>query len=200
MDNEISILLKKARDLQIPAKYVFDDRNLFKEISELIPTGISLSDLYSNYLMLDPKDLALIYARYKPDLVTVNNFYAFLGIKPIRDNQELKLLIQEWTNNYSKEFQDDMEKLDKISILQEELSEYPALPYTPIEVESVLLHSTMKFHGKTPETDDGYEIFDLTKPNITIPYILWNTNLIQNKNYINFIKEKVLKSDLIIIK
>jgi hypothetical protein len=189
MDNAISLLLKKAREYRVPVKYVTEDRNLFTEINNLLPTEISLNSLYIQFPTILPEDLVLIYAisemrQIAPNeiLQNINNFYGSIGnINTIRDVAELTLLAQEFRNNLQIEFERDMERLDKIEILQEELSQYEVLPYSPIRVESVIFFANMKWKtikhsADSPNIEDGYEIFDSAIPNEMLPFLKWNTN------------------------
>ena len=191
-DNEISILLKKAKEFRIPAKYVFRDRNLFQEITNLIPTGISLNKLSELYPMLEPKELALIYfLNIKPTKEILKIYNDFLSSKV--ELNEFKLLIEEFVQKINQEYREDMERLETIEAFQNELRNYLPLPYTQPNIDSYILYSTMNFLGKSPEITDGYEIFDLATPNLTIPYLKWDTNFIQTKELFKLYKGKTLE-------
>jgi len=178
-DNDISILLKKARELQIPSKFVVDGKNIITEIQSLIPTGKSLNELYEIFLTIQPEDLAMIYAITLPDttqnLQDINVFYDSLRLPKIRDKAELNILVKEWQEKFSQIFEDDMLKLENIEILQEELAKYSSLDSSEIKVESTIIFAEMVFKdGKKPIVEDGYEIFDLSVPDKDVPYIRWN--------------------------
>lgn len=199
-DNEISLLLKKAEILNIPSKYVFEGRNLFKEVQNLISTNISLNELNEKFPMLDPTDLAMIYGLTEISRVSgetvlknINDFYTSLktsDIDLIRDVSELKLIIDDFSTKINQQFSEEMNKLENIKILQEELSEHLPLQHTSIEVESTILYSSMKLNNKTPEIENGYEIFDKTEPNITTPFVRWNT---ESKELFKLYKGKTLE-------
>jgi len=175
-DNEISILLKKARELRIPAKFVKD--NPITEIQNLIPTGKSLNELYEIFTTIQPEDLAMIYAIYAggDSLTKINVFYDSLRLSKIRDQLELNLLIKDWENKFRQEYENDMNKLENIEILQEELAKYSSLDNSQIKVDSIIVSAEMIFKdGRIPTVDDGYEIFDFTNLDKNFPYIRWNT-------------------------
>jgi hypothetical protein len=211
IDNELSLQLKEAVALGVPSKYIIlkDGRyfNVLGEIINLIPTDISLIDLYNLFPTILPEDLAMIYAQYVKEISinqiieNINNFYNLLnqnlnnqstkanlskkqiGLSPIRDRTELNLFINDWRKRYSDELESDRQKLEEILIIQDELGKYEPLEYSPLIVTSNILYIKMKKKdGSTVSLDDSYEIFDLSKPNITLPYIKWNSNIVSFNN------------------
>src|SRR5579883_1903353 len=133
IDNELSLQLKEAVALGVPSKYIIlkDGRyfNVLGEIINLIPTDISLIDLYNLFPTILPEDLAMIYAQYVKEISinqiieNINNFYNLLnqnlnnqstkaslskkqiGLSPIRDRTELNLFINDWRKRYSDELE-----------------------------------------------------------------------------------------------
>lgn len=203
MENEISILLKRARELGIPAKYVHQNENLISKITNLIPTGITLAKLYEEYPF---PDLVMLYAYLKQNAVSkavllneINEFYKTKfnlskdDQNKIKDVQELNLLIEEFKISIQDDFQKDMKQLNKIENVQDQLADYIGLNYTAMDVESVILFSSMKYEERLPVITDEYDIFDQIKPDITVPFIKWNANYFQNKEIFKIYKGKTLE-------
>jgi len=197
-DNDISILLKKARELKIPSKFVrFSNNiytNLIDEINNLILAGKTLNELYDLFETIEPEDLIMIYSlKEKDSLKKINLFYESLRLPKIRDNSELILLNNSWRQKINDDFEYDMNKLDNIESIQKELLKYTPLEYSPINVDSTIIFAEMKFkNDNIPTIDDGYEIFDLSIPNKTLPYIRWNTGT-KNKEVIKLYKGKTVE-------
>jgi hypothetical protein len=189
-DNELSILLREANKLRTPSKFLRYEKgkiyNTYIEIQSLIPTGITLEKLYEMFETILPEDLVMIFSQVKgftnDNLQTVNNFYKLLELSPIQDLGEYKLLYDEWINKNRKAFDVDMNKLKTIEKLQKELKKYKPLEYSPIKLVSSILYLNLEKKGQRDddkdkeekENIDPYEIFDLTIPNQTLPYIKWN--------------------------
>ena len=186
-DNDFSILLKRARELNIPSKFVriTEDKkylNIISEITSLIPTGKTLNELYKIFETIQPNDLAIIYSLNKKEnskqiLIDINEFYNTLKLDKLRDDLELRLLTNEWEKNFQKEIEDDDNKLSFIETIQEELSKQESLNYSPIQVDTITIFAEMQFKdGRTPTLNDGYEIFDFSVPSKYLPYITWDRN------------------------
>ena len=194
-DNDVSILYKEAQKLQVPTKLVQIKTeirdgteiktysNMIQDIQTQIAAGISLMGMATQFA-IDPKDLAMIYAIFqsramelKDILFTINQFYEQIGINKIRDIAELRLLTAEFRKNLSEELEDEKEELEDILTIQGELESYPPLKSSPITLETIVLKADMLFKNKEPIPEDGYEIFDLSRPNSDIPYLRWNSTL-----------------------
>ena len=114
MDNDISILLKEAKRLKIPSKFVqIRDKkysSMIDEIKSLIPTGMNLYSLYEIFTTILPEDLVILYTVVQgvseEVLNEINGFNTSLEISKIRDVAELKLLIQDWNRKYVAEFEE----------------------------------------------------------------------------------------------
>lgn len=202
-DNNISLLLKRARELAIPAKYVAkDSSSLIDKITAAIQTGTSLFNIFDQFVLKDKEnlsaeDLAMLFVsayQVSEDLLNIiNNFYNSLIQNQIyeekqvsrmrlRDVQELQLIKEDWINRYNQEFQNDMTKLENIEIIQEALSNNTPLPYSPIEITSSIISATMIKQSNKEEkenntaivVEDAPEIFDMAVPNHVLPYVRWN--------------------------
>tara|TARA_R110001599_G_scaffold240507_1_gene440095 strand:- start:78 stop:3698 length:3621 start_codon:yes stop_codon:yes gene_type:complete len=202
MDNDISILLKEAKRLKIPSKFVqIRDKkysSMIDEIKSLIPTGMNLYSLYEIFTTILPEDLVILYTVVQgvseEVLNEINGFNTSLEISKIRDVAELKLLIQDWNRKYVAEFEENMNKLDRIEEIQEELSKFVPLDFSPVKVESSIILAQMQFKdGRVPTTDDAYEIFDFSIPQKNLPYIRWNTSNSTNKELIKIYTGKTLE-------
>jgi hypothetical protein len=183
MDNDISILLKLSKKLGVPSKFVDLEKgaNIINDINSLIPTGESLNKLYEFFTKIQPEDLIIIYARKvgvtKETLLKINAFNDTLKLPPIRDSAELNILVREWEKKYVDEYNNDMQKLENIEIIQEELDKNDFLDFSPINVDSTIIVAEMVLkNGETPTVDNGYEIFDMAIPNKELPYIRWNNS------------------------
>ena len=175
-DNDISILLKKAKELNIPAKYVIisnssQPRNSIAEILTIIPTGITLPNLQLKFPSINSRDLGILYAKTEGvsqiNLEKVNSFFLENKIEKINDTIELKLLIADWLKKFKEEFDMDMQKLENIEILQKELAKYPSVVYSPIQIDSTIVFA------KVEKVED---VFDKSKPKKVLPYIRYNNN------------------------
>ena len=195
-DNDNSIQLKAAQEVGITKKFLNgENKNTIPEIISLFNAGKSLIELYSLFDKIFPEDLAILYSKARSSdknlLKNINEFYSALKIDKISDDTELRLLIQQWDENYKKLFEEESKEYEKILIIQELLAEYAPLSRSPIKTESAILFSEMEFKNKNiPSSEDGYEIFDLSVPNKTLPYIKWRTNMvdIENKELIKIYK------------
>jgi len=191
-DNDNSIRLKAAQEQGIPKKFLnSENKNTIPEIVSLIHGGKTLFDLYTIFEKLLPQDLIILYAKYKKNtLADINNFYNSLKIDKISDINELDLLIKEWDKNFVLLVEKERDDYEKILEIQEQMGKYEPLQYTTIKVDSSILFTEMEFKNNIPQTQDGYEIFDLSVPNKFIPYIRWKTNMIdiENKELIKIYK------------
>ena len=198
-DNDISILLKEAKRLNIPSKFVIFSEgkysNIINEIHKLVLAGKSLPELYEIFQDISPKDLIMIYSmKEKNSLPKINSFYASLGLDKIKDEGELVLLIKDWGEKIQVEREADENKLENIQAIQEELTQYTALEHSPIKVDSTVVFAQMQMkNGNVPTLEDAYEIFDLSVPKDELPYIRWNTNLHKNKEVVKIYKGKTVE-------
>ncbi len=189
-DNEISLQLQAAQELGIPKKFLVDGENIIPKILTLIDTGKTLVQIYEIFDTIFPEDLAILYAKkerrildMKEVLKNINEFYKFLKLEKIVDVNELNLLIGEWDKKFQRLVEKDRDEYEKILTIQEEMAKYEPLERSPIKVESTIIFAEMQFkNGQIPLSEDGYEIFDLTIPNKSIPFVKWNTNLIDVEN------------------
>ena len=189
-DNEISLQLQTAQELGIPKRFLVEEENIIPKIVTLIDTGKTLSQLYEIFDTIFPEDLAMLYAKkeirvldMKEVLKKINEFYSSLKMPKITDANELNLLITEWDKKYQKWLEKDRDEYEKILTIQEEMGKYEPLERSPIKIESTIIFSEMQFkNGMSPLPEDGYEIFDMAIPNKGIPFIKWNTNLIDVEN------------------
>ena len=199
-ENDISILLKRAKELDIPSKFVkiSDNKytNMIEEINTLILAGKNLPELYKIFETITPEDLIMRYSLKEEDsLLKINNFYKSLGLDKIRNKQELLLLRRTWFKKLEEEKSYEMEKLESIEQIQGELLRYKELEYSPIKINSTIIFAQMQMkNGETPTLNDGYEIFDLSVPKEELPYLRWNTTLEKNREVIKLYKGKTLEN------
>jgi len=198
-DNDISILLKEAKRLNVPSKFVIFREgkylNIINEIHKLILIGKTLPELYEIFQEILPKDLIMIYSmKEKNSLPKINSFYTSLALDKIKDETELRLFRRDWDEKIQIEQDDDEKKLENIQKFQKELTKYTALEHSPIKVYSTVVFAQMQMkNGNIPTLEDAYEIFDLSVPNEKMPYIRWNTNLHKNKEVVKIYKGKTLE-------
>lgn len=197
-ENDESILLKEAQRLKIPMKFVKISKNskgakiysdITKEIGDIIPSQISLLKLYENFKNIEITDLVMLYAIYKKNddqekvLQEINELYELVNLNKIQNVRELyEFTIPNWERKFIEKFEEEGSRLEDILIIQEEMKKFPPLYYSQIKVFSTILYADMKFKNTVPTINDGYEIFDLSKPDINLPYIKWNTNLTDPNN------------------
>ena len=198
-DNDISVLYKQAQKLGVPTKFVkIDTRikdnkeiktysNLISALQSGILAGLSLEKLYSDFSLL-PSDLAMIYygeglktKSAKKLLKEINDFYELLEMSPIRDEVELGLLYEKFYNDINNIISTEQYELEDLTIIQKELGKYKPLKYSPINLNSIVIMADMTFRNRIPNVDDGYEIFDLSKTTLNLPYLKWNATLPNNK-------------------
>lgn len=182
-DNDISITYKWAKYLNIPQKYVLKINentytNVIDEINNQLAIGKSLTEISDLFPNISTLDLAMIYTlieskkiSIKEILKNINNWYIMIDLKPIRDENELKFLYNDWSKKYKKSWDQDLDKLDRILDVQEELSEYAPLNKSPINIEQVTLSIRFSINGKDVIPEDGIVIFNNVVPDKYISYI-----------------------------
>jgi len=173
--------------------------NIIQDVNTQIAANISLIDILTRFT-IDPKDLAMIYAIFqsrtmelKNILSNINQFYEKIGINKIRDISELRLLTSEFRKTLSEELEVEKEELEDILAIQKELESYPPLKSSPIILETILLKADMLFKNRKPISEDGYEIFDLSRPNSNISYLKWNSTLTENESFFKLFSGKTLE-------
>lgn len=187
-DNEISILYKYAEKLEIPTKYIIvksvDGKDTYISGVDYIKTAVqkgqNLSSILDYINSIDPKTVSYVYAFYKLQSETdtnalvkeINQVYQDFNINPIRNKDELQLIVEEWKNRYFEEYQEDLEKLDRLLNLHEELAKYESLEVSPIKVEKSLLEIRPQIVSKTI---NGLDIFDSIKLDENVPYVQYNS-------------------------
>jgi Family of unknown function (DUF5757) len=190
-ENDESILLKKAQELKVPTRFVkvLKDEDSYidmtKEIEKLIPTKISLLNLYEKFKSVELQDLVMLYTIYKKDenpeevLKEINQLYELLNLNTIQNTRELyDFMLPSWEKKFVETLEIEEEKLEDILAIQEEMEKFPPLFHSPIKIFSTIVYADMKFKNeKIPTINDGYEIFDFSKPDEILPFIRWNTNL-----------------------
>ena len=190
-DNDISILYKWATVFGIPKKYVGIDfemkdnkeyliyYNGIESLRQIINTE-SLSEQIDRYPFIPIMDIMMLYSFYNTSdfdkLTTINQVLSDNDMKNIRDDNELKLEVQEWLKKYRQELISGKEELDKISQLQDDLSEYDPLYVSPLTIEKATLitYPILTFTGEEATIDDGVELFNKSIPNFEVPYIRYN--------------------------
>ena len=184
--NDISLQLKRSQELGIPKKFLVGNENIIPKILTLIDAGKSLIELYTIFETVMPQDLAMLYAKKERNmdrkllLKKINDFYTLLKLDKILDTNELVLLVEDWDKKFRNLVEKDRDEYERILIVEEEMAKYEPLERSPLKIESTILVAEMQFKDtkNTVKPEDGYEVFDLTVPNRTIPYVKWRTNLI----------------------
>ena len=184
--NDISLQLKRSQELGIPKKFLVGNENIIPKILTLIDAGKSLIELYTIFETVMPQDLAMLYAKKERNmdrkllLKKINDFYTLLKLDKILDTNELTLLVEDWDKKFRNLVEKDRDEYERILIVEEEMAKYEPLERSPLKIESTILVAEMQFKDtkKTVKPEDGYEVFDLTVPNRTVPYVKWRTNLI----------------------
>ena len=185
--NDISLQLKRSQELGIPKKFLVGNENIIPKILTLIDAGKSLIELYTIFETVMPQDLAMLYAKKelrrgeeKLLLKKINDFYSTLKLDKILDTNELILLVEDWDKKFRNLVEKDRDEYERILIVEEEMAKYEPLERSPLKIESTILVAEMQFKDTKSlvKPEDGYEVFDLTIPNRTVPYVKWRTNLI----------------------
>ena len=128
-DNEISILYKWGRQLNVPIKLILISptivdgikinvyTNSITTIGNFIKDDNDLETIYNKLnLKLNLNDIIMIYSQYKIDKVQeINALYEkLLMTDRIKDNQELKLLINDWKRKINDALENDLIQLEDL--------------------------------------------------------------------------------------
>ena len=205
-DNEISILYKWVRYFNIPVKLIIISTEIkvnyektiytngVEKIQNLIQYGYNLSRIHGELSdKLELEYIIMLYALLSIQnkmllsniINEINQLYENLDIHDrIKDEIELKLILDDWKNNITADLKNNLLDLDDLEAIHNELSRYQEILVSPIKVDHVIIKAVpvLKSTNKPPQLADEMDLFDKSIPSNDIPFIRYNRRPNGKKN------------------